>query len=98
MLTPRARSDSYVNFVSESCVVADELLLAFWHVHRRLSARTWPLGRFAQSARGAVVEPAQVGARMHLLEAGHRSVPSTSVRVATRSRCLRGSEAAAHLS
>jgi hypothetical protein len=30
--------------------------VAFLYVHRRSSARTWPLGRLAQIVRGAVVD------------------------------------------
>ena len=50
------------------------LLLASSHVHRRLPARTWPLRHPAQLSRGAVDDPAGIGAHTHLLEAGQRSV------------------------
>jgi hypothetical protein len=68
--------NDYVKLMSCMGVPA---LLAFLYVHRRSSARTWPLGRLAQVARGAVVDLVQVGAPMRLLEAGYRSAPTTSV-------------------
>jgi hypothetical protein len=72
--------NDYVKLVSCMGVPA---LLAFLYVHRRSSARTWPLGRLAQIVRGAVVDLMQVGVPMRLLEAGYRSAPTTSVAAVT---------------
>jgi hypothetical protein len=56
------------------------LLLASSHVHRRLSARTWPLRHPAQLSRGAVDDPAGIGAHTHLLEAGQPKRPNSGSR------------------
>jgi hypothetical protein len=60
----------YVRLISNFGVAAAPLLLASSHVHRRLSARTWPLRHPAQLSRGAVDDPAGIGAHTHLLRGG----------------------------
>lgn len=75
-----------------SCVGVPALL-PFMRVHRRSSARMWPLGRLAQIVRGAVVDLVQVGAPMRLLEAGYRSAPTTLVAAEIRGLLQRVGEA-----
>src|ERR1700738_4269188 len=51
----RLTGGSYVSLFGDSRVTPRPSLVAFVHVHRRMSARTWrPLGRPAWLSRGAV--------------------------------------------